>query len=70
MALLETGTQVFIVRVWPEAREIEDAPVAWRGVIEHVPTNQRRYFTDLSDVNAFIGSYLEDLDARSDRIDG
>jgi hypothetical protein len=69
MALLEDSTQVFIVRIWLEARGIEDAPVRRRGVIEHVPTGERRYFTDLSDINVFIGPFLEDLGVNSDRIE-
>ena len=70
MVLLEDGTQVFIVRVWLETREIKDAPVQWRGVVEHVPSGERHYFTDLNDIKAFVGSFLEDLGIDSGRIDG
>jgi hypothetical protein len=61
MALLEDSTQVFIVRVWLEPREIHDAPVAWRGVIEHVPGGERRYVLDLDDIPANIAPFLEEL---------
>jgi hypothetical protein len=67
MALLEDNTQVFMVRIWLETREIEDAPLAWRGVIEHVPSRQRRYFSELSEVTKFVGSFLGKLANRSDR---
>jgi hypothetical protein len=66
MALLEANTRVFIVRIWFETREIKDAPPAWRGMIEHVPTGKRRYFADLSDLTAFIESFVEDLNVSSE----
>jgi hypothetical protein len=70
MALLEHSTQVFIVRIWAETREIQAAPSVWRGVIEHVHSGERRYFRDVSEVAAFVGSFLEDLEAGSDGEDG
>lgn len=69
MGLLEDSTQVFIVRLWFETRELEDAPLAWRGVVEHVPTGQRRYFADLTELTVFVGSFLEDSGDGSDRLD-
>ena len=61
---------MFIVRVWFETREIEGASVRGRGVIEHVPTSQRRYFRNLSDMTAFVGSFLGDPGISSERADG
>jgi hypothetical protein len=61
MALLEDSTQVFIVRVWLEPREIDGAPIAWRGVIEHVPSGERRYVRDLDDIPANIAPFLVGL---------
>lgn len=52
-------TQAFIIRIWYEAREIEGLPVAWRGVIRHVPSNEQRAFTDLWSIINFIQSYME-----------
>ncbi len=60
MTPFEEHTHVFIVRVWHEHREIEAAPPQWRGVIEHVPSGERRYLTDLRSISAFITHYLED----------
>jgi hypothetical protein len=59
MALLEDNTQVFIIRIWFEGRDLENGPVEWRGVIEHVPTKQRRYVKNLIEIIAFIGPYLD-----------
>jgi hypothetical protein len=61
MALFEDNTQVFIVRVWLERREIEGAKVKWRGVIEHVPSGERRYLKDLDDILVFIRPYLKGM---------
>jgi hypothetical protein len=61
MALLEDDTQVFIVRIWLEAREIDDAPLAWRGVIEHVPSGRRGYLKRLEGIAGFIVPYLREM---------
>ena len=57
-ASLEGKTHVFIVRLWCEPREIDGAPLEWRGVIEHVPTGRRHFFRDLDDILAFIDPHL------------
>jgi hypothetical protein len=54
-------SHVFIVRIWLEPREIMGAAVEWRGVIEHVPTQKRRYLTDLAALTPFITPYLESM---------
>lgn len=67
MTLFEDNTQVFIVRIWLERRNIEGAPVEWRGVIERItPGNDRcgdekRYVKSLDDVVAFIAPYLQEM---------
>jgi hypothetical protein len=61
MTLLEDNTQVFIVRVWLERRELEGSAPQWRGVIQQVPSGERRYFRNLDDITAFIAPYLEEM---------
>jgi hypothetical protein len=61
MPLFEEHTHVFIVRIWREPREIEDASPEWRGVIEHVPDGKRRYLKDLAEIAAFIAPYLKEM---------
>ena len=61
MASFEDNTQVFIIRIWVERREIEGAPTEWRGVIEHIPGGQRRYLKDLGDILVFIRPYLKSI---------
>jgi hypothetical protein len=50
----QTDTQVFILRLWQERREIKNVPSPWRGVIEHLPSGQHRHIKDLSGVISFI----------------
>ncbi len=57
--LLEDNTAAFIVRVWLEQRELEDAPVEWRGSIEHVASGRTKYLTDLDEFARFIRPFLE-----------
>jgi hypothetical protein len=54
-------THVFIVRIWLEPRELAGAVVEWRGVIEHVPTQERRYLNDLAALSSFITPYLDSM---------
>jgi len=51
---IEENTHVFIVRIWCERREIEGRMPTWRGMIEHVPSGERRYFKDLDEIHGFI----------------
>lgn len=57
--LLDDDASAFIVRVWLEHREIEAAPVAWRGSIEHVASGRIKYLTDLDEIKLFIHLFLE-----------
>jgi hypothetical protein len=61
MAQFEDNTHVFIVRLWLEPREIEGETNEWRGVIEYVPSGERRYFRDLNDIVDFARPYLEGM---------
>ncbi len=54
----DDGSYVFIVRIRQEVREIPDAPPEWRGVIEHVPNGERRYFRNLNEMTAFIAHFV------------
>jgi hypothetical protein len=62
MTEFEDKTHVFIVRIWPEPREIQGAPVEWRGLIEHVFSGEKRYLNNLDEIVAFLARYLRDLD--------
>jgi hypothetical protein len=47
-------TDVFIVRIWHEATERDDAPPPWRGQVEHVAFQRRLGFTNLRALCRFI----------------
>lgn len=64
--LLDDNASAFIVRVWLEHREIKEAPVTWRGSIEHVASGQIKYLTSLSDIARFIIPFLETMGVPSD----
>jgi hypothetical protein len=63
---LTENTLAFIVRVWRETREIEGAAPEWRGVVEHVPTGERRYLTNLDELADFILLYVPDIRRHSE----
>ena len=52
-------TQVFIVRLWCELREIEGARPVLRGTVEHVTSGERRSVKGLGDLLAFFEPYLD-----------
>lgn len=52
---------VFVVRIWREPREMPGAAAEWRGVIEHLPTQEHRYLTDLRAIGRFIAPYLDSM---------
>lgn len=57
--LLEDNAAAYIVRVWLEHREVEGAPVTWRGSIEHVASGRISYLKDLDEIARFIQPFLE-----------
>lgn len=61
--LFEDNAAAYIVRVWLEHREVEGAPVAWRGSIEHVASGKVRYLTNLDEIARFIRPFLEAMGA-------
>ena len=59
--LLKDNAAAYIVRVWLEHREVEDAPVEWRGSIEHVGSGQVKYLTQLNEIERFIRPFLRTM---------
>jgi hypothetical protein len=55
-------TNLFIIRIWREPREIEGAPSIWRGVIEHVPSGERMYLQQWNNILNFIFRFVQPLD--------
>jgi len=62
MSSFEVNTQVFVIRIWREPSEMEDAQPQWRAMIEHVSSQQRAYTDDLDKVMDIVKSYLDQAD--------
>jgi hypothetical protein len=60
----ETNTRVFIVKIWVEERADGKTKTQWRGHIAHIPSNERRYFSDLLDIILFVLPYLRKIGIR------
>ena len=54
MSSLDERSHTFVVRIWEERRDVEDAPTTWRGRVDDVRTGVRRYFTSLEDLVAYM----------------
>jgi hypothetical protein len=64
MALHETTTHSFIVRIWLEEPAGKGGSAMWRGHITHVPSGKRRYLKELGDIVDFVQPYLEAMGVR------
>ena len=54
MSTLDERSHTFVVRIWEERRDVDDAPTTWRGRVDDVRTGVRRYFTSLEDMVAYL----------------
>ena len=51
---MQGDTQAFIVRIWHEESDGQGNSPSWRGSVEQVGSDQRRYFCDLKGLVHFI----------------
>jgi hypothetical protein len=61
MTYFEADAHSFVLRIWRESREDPHAPAVWRGWIEHVHSEQRHYFRNLSEKTEIVSAYIDDL---------
>lgn len=54
----EPDKHTFIVRFWYEPDTTERGH--WRGMVEQVQTQQRRYFTSFDEMNQFMSGFMPD----------
>ena len=59
--LEEPNTQSFIVKVWVEDSAGEGGRGVWHGHITHVPSHERHYLKNLSEIEDFIAPHLEQM---------
>ena len=50
----ENTSRSFVVRIWIEPREFPNKSSEWRGMIEDVITNKRKYFKKFDEMIAFV----------------
>lgn len=62
----------FVVRFWCEQRDMEEAPVVWRGSVECVTCGDALYFRQLERLMEFMQAHLKriGLDAAHLRASG
>lgn len=63
---VEGSSELFIVRFWPEPRELQTTRSEWRGVVEHVKSGERRFIRRPNDVAPFIAVYVTGSASTSD----
>lgn len=63
-APFEQNTHSFVVKIWLEETAEETGLARWRGHVTHVPSGEGRYVKDLSEVTAFLASYLKSMKVR------
>jgi hypothetical protein len=51
---IDQRTFAFIVKVWWERRDIEGAPLEWRGSVDDVQSGQRRYFLSMRELCGYL----------------
>ena len=59
--LFETSTHAFVIRIWLEDTAGEDANNLWRGYITHIPSGDKQYIQNLSEIFFFVISYIEKI---------
>ena len=55
----------FIVKLWLEKVGDEKGTTVWHGHITHVPSGERRYLKDISDILSFVKHYIGETGADS-----
>ena len=61
MAGNNDSTHSFVVRIWTETRDIDGAVPEWRGSIEHVASQERRYVRTLQGIILFLAQHIEQM---------
>lgn len=58
-SLSDRDEHLVLVRVWRERGERHVSE--WRGLVEHIPSASRRYFTAMADLVAYIAERREQV---------
>jgi hypothetical protein len=59
----------FLVNLWAEPSDAPHGlPADWRGSVEHLVTQHKRYFNDLSELIAFLAPYVGPIGPRDTEV--
>lgn len=68
MSAAKENDRTFIIRIWREAREVENASPILRGTIEHISGDESDYdkqaLQDLGHILDFITPYIVDMNVK------
>lgn len=59
--MYDPHTHSFILKVWLEEQAEGEGRSTWRGVITHVPSGERCYYSTLDDMAAFVARFLTSM---------
>lgn len=62
---LDQRTFAFIVKIWWERRDVEQAAPVWRGSIEDVQSGRRVYFRSLHELCQYLEHRVPTFHSRS-----
>jgi hypothetical protein len=59
--LHDAGRLTFVIRLWVEHVSADRQTVVWRGYIGHALSSEGSYFQELTEMNAFIGRFIQEM---------
>ena len=59
MSRFEKNGHSFLIRIWKENRDDPFQPGLWRGWVQHVQSEQKKYFKSPDDIAEIINRYLD-----------
>jgi len=64
--MAKRAEDAFFLRIWTEAEDDGEAPpgAQWRALIQHVGTQERRYFTNYGELCEFLDRYCRPVKQR------
>lgn len=59
--LPDAARLTFVIRLWLEEVNVDRRAVVWRGQIRHALTGEARYFQEMTEMNAFIERFIQEM---------
>ena len=58
MSRFEKEGHSFLIRIWKENQDNPMQAATWRGWVQHIQSDQKRYFQSTTDIADIINGYL------------